>query len=264
MISLSVPASGVAGHRAMAVIEARRMARQPVFLAGTVFAFVALGIYVTFVEPGVLVEALSMPLLGAFYIGLPSVIAAARLTRSTEGAVEAVATAPGTEARRTIGLAATGVPPLAAGLVHSVCVAVITQVKGVADQQWWLHTMRDWEVWSILLLCPAACLGGALLGVLTGRWLRFPGASAVVVVALVMVTLLAQSPLESDSSEWRLWAPWGLFEAGTRDDGTQLLAAGNPAAYLGYLLGLGALALLGAVWHDRTPGRLGSGASSSP
>ena len=46
------------------------------------------------------------PLLGAFYIGLTSVIAAALLTRSTEVAVEAVATAPGTEARRTLALAA--------------------------------------------------------------------------------------------------------------------------------------------------------------
>ena len=44
--------------------------------------------------------------------------------------------------------------------------------------------MPDWQVWSILLaLGPVACLGGGLLGVLTGRWLGFPGAAAVVVVA---------------------------------------------------------------------------------
>ena len=35
-----------------------------------------------------------------------------------------------------------------------------------------------------------ACLGGALLGVMTGRWLRFPGASAVVVVALVFIDIV--------------------------------------------------------------------------
>ena len=38
MSSLSLTASGVAGYRAMALIEARRMARHPVFLAGVVLA----------------------------------------------------------------------------------------------------------------------------------------------------------------------------------------------------------------------------------
>ena len=50
MSSLSVPASGLAGHRAMAVIEARRMARHPVFLLGVALAFVVLGLYVVLVD----------------------------------------------------------------------------------------------------------------------------------------------------------------------------------------------------------------------
>ena len=58
--------------------------------------------------------------------------------------------------------------------------------------------------------------------------------------------------LETSSSEWRLWVPWALFHTGDNADGTQTLIAGNPAAYLGYLLALGALAVLGAMWHDPT------------
>ncbi len=125
MSSLSLPASGIAGHRAMAAIEARRMARHPVFVLGVALGFVVLGLYVVLVgdETGVPV-VLTLPLLGAFYIGLTSVIAAALLTRSTEVAVEAVATAPGTEARRTLALAAAGIPPLVAGLVFSVALVV--------------------------------------------------------------------------------------------------------------------------------------------
>ena len=189
MSSLSVPASGIAGHRAMAVIEARRMARHPVFVLGVALGFVVLGLYVVLVddETGVPV-VLTLPLLGAFYIGLTSVIAAALLTRSTEVAVEAVATAPGTEARRTLALAAAGIPPFVAGLVFSVALVVAAKVIGVAPQEWWFGTLPDWQVWSIVLMCPVACLDGALLGVLTGRWLRFRGASAVVVVALIVVT----------------------------------------------------------------------------
>jgi hypothetical protein len=225
-----------------------------VVLLGVVLAFVVLGLYFVLVgdEDGIPV-VLTLPLLGAFYIGLTSVIAAARLTRSTEVSVEAVATAPGTEARRSLALAAAGIPPFLAGLVFSVVLVVAGRVLGVAPQEWWFGTLPDWQVWSIVLMCPVACLDGALLGVLTGRWLRFPGASAVVVVALIVVSLLGQAPLlETGSSEWRLWVPWAIFHTGDNPDGTQTLIAGNPSAYLGYLLALGALAVLGAMWHDRT------------
>lgn len=254
MSSLSLPASGLAGDRAMAVIEARRMARHPVFVLGVALGLGILGLYVALVddETGIVV-VLALPLLGAFYIGLASVIAAALLTRSTEVAVEAVATAPGTEARRTLALAAAGIPPLVAGLVFSVALVVLAKVIGVAPQEWWFGTLPDWQVWSIVLQCPVACLDGALLGVLAGRWLRFRGASAVVVVALIVVSLLGQTPLlETSSSEWRLWGPWAIWHMGDNPDGTQTLIAGNPAANLGYLLALGALAVLGAMWHDPT------------
>ena len=44
MSSLSLSASGIAGHRAMAVIEARRMTRHPVFVLGAALGFVVLGL----------------------------------------------------------------------------------------------------------------------------------------------------------------------------------------------------------------------------
>src|SRR5689334_13462072 len=215
MSSLSVPVSRIAGHRAMAGIEARRMARHPVFLLGVTLAFVVLGLFLaTSKEEGV-PDVLTLPLLGAFYIGLTSVIAAALLTRSTEVAVEAVATAPGSEARRTLALVGAAVPPLVAGLAFSLVLVLAARVIGVAPQEWWFATLPAWQVWSLLLMCPVACFGGALLGVLTGRWLRFRGASAVVVVGLVVVTLLGQLPiLETARSEWRLWVPWAIFHTG--------------------------------------------------
>ena len=254
MSSLSAPASDVASYRAMAGIEARRLARHPVFLVGVVLAAAVFVLYVVVSDDPVVVDALSIPVMPAFFIGLPSLIAAARLTRSTDSALEAVATAPGSEARRTLALAAAGVVPFLAGLAFTLGFVVVAQVRGTAPQEWWFGTLPDWQVWSILLaLGPVACLGGAVLGVLTGRWLRFPGASAVVVVALVVVTMVGQLPVAyGESSELRLWVPWAMFHSGSQEDGTQDLLAGNPATYLGYVLCLCAAAVLAAVWHDRT------------
>ena len=199
-------------------------------------------------------DMLSMPVIPAFFIGLPSLVATARLTRSTESTDEAIGTAPGTEAYRTAALVAACAVPFAAGVLWVATVMVMASVRGVHPHEWWFATMPDWETWSILLaLGPVACLGGGLLGVLTGRWLRFPGASAAVVVAVVAVDMIGQMPVVyGSSSELRLWVPWAMFHSGSEVDGTQVLFAGNPAFYLLYLLSLCAAGALVAIWHDRT------------
>ena len=199
-------------------------------------------------------DALSTPVIPAFFIGLTSLVATARLTRSTEAALEAVATAPGSEARRTAALALACLVPFAAGAVWTALLLLATTSRGVAPQEWWFGTLPDWQVWSILFaLGPVACLGGGLLGVLTGRWVRFPGAAAVVVVALVALDLVAQMPFAYEStSQLRLWVPWAMFHSGTETDGRATILAGNPLAYLGYVLCLCAVAALVAIWHDPT------------
>lgn len=238
----------------MAAIEARRLARHPVFLVGVALAFGVLFLMYFTTEDPVLTDVLSMPVVPAFFIGMTSLVATARLTRSTEAAVEAVGTAPGTEARRTAALAVACLVPFAAGAAWIAVELVMASTMGVAEQEWWFGTMPDWQVWSILIaLGPVACLGAALLGVLVGRWVHFPGAAAVVVVALVAIDMIGQLSISfGDSSEARLWVPWAMFHSGSMEDGTQEVIAGNPLAYLGYLLCLCAAAALVAVWHDKT------------
>ena len=254
MTTTSLPATGFAGLGPMARIEARRLARHPLFLVGVVLAHTVLALMYVIDDGPYFPDALSTPIIPAFFIGLPSLVATARLTRSTEAAVEAVATAPGSEARRTAALALASLVPFAAGAVWTALLLLAAATRGIAPQEWWFDTLPDWQVWSILLaLGPVACLGGALLGVLTGRWVRFPGAAAVVVVALVALDMVAQIPFAYEStSEVRLWVPWAMFHSGTEDGGWATMLSGNPLAYLGYLLCLCAAAVLVAIWHDRT------------
>ena len=236
---------------AMTGIEARRVARHPAFVVGVLAAF---GILVAFqVNEPVSSDVMSWPVVPAFFIGLGSLVAVARLTRSTEGSDEAVSTAPGTEARRTTALALACLVPAAAGVLWMVLMLVVVAMNPVAPQEWWFGTAPDLHVWSTLVaLGPVACLGGGLLGLLTGRWLRFPGAPAVVLLVTVVACMLSQAFAESAHPTWRLFTPWVTFQSGTQDDGTAILYAGNATFYLVYALCLCAAAYLAAIWHDRT------------
>ena len=195
-----------------------------------------------------------MPVIPAFFIGLTSLVATARLTRSTEATAEAIGTAPGSEGRRTAALALACLVPFAAGAAWIALLLALVSVDGAHPYEWWFGTMPDWQVWAILAaLGPVACIGGGLLGVLTGRWLRFPGAAAVMVVVVVAIDMVGQMPVTYDAtSELRLWVPWAMFHSGSETDGTSILFAGNAGFYLVYVLCLCAAAALFAIWHDRT------------
>lgn len=260
----TLPENRRASLRSMVGIEARRFARHPLFLVGAATAYVVTGLVSRTDDPFVS-DVLAWPIVPGFFIGLTSLVVAASLTRSTEASVEAMGTAPGTEARRTLAVAGACLVPFLAGLVWLAEVAVLLGTgKGLHPNEWWFGTMNDAYVVSILLaLGPVACLGGGLLGVLVGRWVGFRGAPAVAVVAVVAIDMFGQMPYAyTDQSEARLWVPWAMWHSGSMDDntyaevgattGTTMILPGNPALYLVYVLVLCALAVGGAVWHDRT------------
>src|SRR6478672_3635597 len=83
MTDIALPTSAPASLRTMAGIEARRLARHPAFLVGVVLAFGVLVLLYVLDEDPHLGDLLSMPVIPAFFIGLPSLVATSRLTRST-------------------------------------------------------------------------------------------------------------------------------------------------------------------------------------
>ncbi len=239
---------------AMAKIEARRVSRNPFFLVATLVAFAFLFYFaISSKKSEPPSDLLSWPVVPAFFIGLTSLVVLARQTRSTEAAAEAMNAAPGTEGRRTLALALACLVPAAAGLVWVLGEVAVATWRDPAQQEWWFGTMPDLQVWAILVACgPVACLGGGLLGVLVGRWLRFPGAPAVAVVTVVVIDMLGQYPTEETSHPaLRLWTPWATFQSGTDTDGTAIQYGGNAVFYLVYVLCLCAAAVIVAVWHDR-------------
>lgn len=257
MTTSFLPDTGTPSLRVMAGIEARRFVRNPIFLVGFAISMLLLLPVAVFNDDPQISDLLSWPVAPAFFMGLTSLLVMARQTRSTESAVEAMATAPGTEARRTLALAIACLVPFAAGLVWLAWQQVVAATHDIAEQEWWFHNTDDLHAASILIaLVPVACLGGGLLGVLTGRWLHFPGAPVVVLVGTVFVCIVGQMGIDGRDdmflNDLRLALPWALFHSGTVEDGTQSLYPGNAAFYLVYLLCLCAAAVIAAVWHDRT------------
>jgi hypothetical protein len=238
---------------AMAAIETKRLARNPFFIIATLITF-AFPVYFAATskhdQPG---DLLSWPVIPAFFLGLTSLVVMARQTRSTEAAEEAMAASPGSEARRTQALTLACLLPGVLGLMFMVEEIVVMTVKEPSAQEWWFGTLNDGLVLAMLFGSTAvACLGGALLGVLSGRWLHFPGASAVTIVGLVVLQILGQAPSESSMSVLRLWTPWGSWHSGTNTDGTATLYAGQAGFFLIYALCLCAAAAIFAVRHDKT------------
>lgn len=251
----TLPENTSASLSTMVGIEARRFARHPLFLVGLVAA-VAVTVLMNVTDDPFASDVMSWPVIPAFFIGLPSLVVAAGITRSTEAAAEAMAATPGTQARRTLAVAGACLVPFAAGVVWLVGVLVAVGIRGTHPNEWWFGTMNDAYVVAIMVaLGPVACLGAAVLGVLVGRWLRFRGASAVAVVVLVMVDLLGQAAWfnanNPGTTEFRLWVPWAMWHSGSFEDGTQWVFGGNPVFYLLYVLTLCALAVGGAVWRDK-------------
>jgi hypothetical protein len=234
---------GRATFIALAVRETRRFALNPVFLSAVAF----IG-WTQWVGPGTLSTDIdTYNPYPAIFLGGFGMMATYWLTRSTRASEPVIGVTPVTQQARTAALCAVAIVPFAcSGLVLLRFVQLIPVSSALYGP---FSPSARVAVLVGQLVVPA--LGGPLLGVALGRWVRFPGAAFVLFLILYgwvsLVTILSMwhpdSPLVA---VLRLFAPFAFFTLNPSGD---LVTAwrGSPWFFLGWQLALCAIAVLVAL-----------------
>ena len=231
---------------ALAAREARRFVLNPVFL----FA-VAITAWTRLADPPVstvtdidAVNPYPAILLGGF-----GMMAAFWLTRSMRASEPVVGVTPTTLPRRTAALCTVAVVPFFCG-----CLTLLAFLRSFPVGIPLYGAFRPPARIAILvgqIVVPS--LGGPLLGVALGRWVRFPGAAFVLFLILFgwgnLVTALSISrPDSTPLVVLRLFAPFAFFTL--RGDGANAHLTtwrGSPWFFIGWQLALCAIAVLAAL-----------------
>jgi len=249
-------AAGPAAFAALAAREMRRFAVNPVFLLG---AGMITWILVT--DPGGNVpEADAINGYTAAFLGGFGMMATFWLTRSMNASEPVTGVTPVTLPARTAALCTVAILPFACG-----CLALLWFIR--------LHPVglhmygafsRPAQVAILTSQIAVPALGGPLLGVALGRWVRFPGAALVVFlfifgwVNLVTVPSLFH-PDSAPVTLLRMFSPFAFFTLRPiHGDPSHIIAwRGSPWFFLGWQLILCAIAVLVALLRG-ADGRLRS------
>ena len=238
---------GAGGSRAtfvpLAARETRRFALNPVFL----FA-VALIVYALRAGPGTgVTEIDTLNPYPAIFFGGFGMMATYWLTRSMRASEPVVGVTPVTRPARTAALCAVALVPFACG-----CLALLRFMQLIPVSNALYGPFSPSARVAVLvgqIVIPS--LGGPLLGVALGRWVRFPGAAFVLFLVLYgwvsLVTILSMShPDSAFVAVLRLFAPFAFF-TDIADAGGVTAWRGSPWFFLGWQLALCAIAVLVAL-----------------
>ena len=242
------------GLRPLALIEARRFARHPLFLVGLgLCALVSAGRH----GP----EEIDYQVIPAFFFGVLGFVIAARLTRSTGRSRAIVDAAPVSRSTMTAALCLACLVPAAAALAVLVMHRLFLLANPVPLWQRGPYTSTEWFVITAVLPVVMA-LGGSLLGVAQARWLRFPGATLLGAVALMFwANVAAYVPAQSRLSATSLFSralhiftpytAWGTPNGDGEHPTTSVrIYTGSPIWFAVWALGLCVLAAVVAMLKD--------------
>jgi hypothetical protein len=235
-------AAGRTAFAALAAREVRRFAVNPVFLLG-----VAMTVLVLSTDPGNVTEIDNVNWIPAVFLGGFGMMATFWLTRSTRASEPVVGVTPTTLPARTAALCTVAIVPFACG---GLALLRFVQLIPVGDSAYGAFSpSAQVAILAGQIVVPS--LGGPLLGVALGRWVRFPGAAFVLFLILFgwgnLVTALSISrPDSTPLVVLRLFAPFAFF---TLRGNTAHLTTwrGSPWFFLGWQLALCAIAVLVAL-----------------
>jgi len=228
---------------ALAIRETRRLVLNPVFLLAVAFIVFALWAGPDAGET----EVDTFNPYPAIFLGGFGMMATYWLTRSMRASEPVVGVTPVTQPARTAALCAVALVPFACGCLALLRFVQLTPVSSPLYGPFSSSARVAVLVGQIVV--PA--LGGPLLGVALGRWVRFPGAAFVLFLLLYgwvsLVTILSISHANSALvAVLRLFAPFAFFTS--TDDGAGVTAwRGSPWFLIGWQLALCAIAVLVAL-----------------
>jgi hypothetical protein len=240
----------------LAAREIRRFVLNPVFLFGVVLAA-----WSTWSGPGAAVTEIdTVNGYPAVFLGGFGMMAAFWLTRSMRASEPVAGVTPVTRPSRTAALCAVAIVPLLCGVLT---LFMFLRVYPVGDAVYGPFSSSA-RIAVLVGQIVVPSLGGPLLGVALGRWVRFPGAAFVLFLVIFgwveLVTILTFShPDSALVAVLRLFAPFAFFTY-TGDTGSVTTAwRGSPWFFIGWQLALCAIAVLVALLRgaeDRVRARI--------
>jgi hypothetical protein len=236
----------VAGRAALvplAAREARRLALNPVFL----FAVVMTAWTTWTGGGGTVTEIDNVNGYPAVFLGGFGMMATYWLTRSMRASEPVAGVTPTTQPTRTAALCAVAVLPFLCGVL---ALFALLHSYPVGDSVYGAFSPSA-QVAVLVGQIVIPSLGGPLLGVALGRWVRFPGAGFVLFLVIFgwveLVTILALShPDSAPVAVLRLFSPFAFFTV-QADSGGVTAWRGSPWFFIGWQLALCAIAVLVAL-----------------